>query len=171
MRNFTHSAVVTDLTDQTMSNQYKVMRDKSEVELDQQDVKFITTKLRSIKRRFPTGVEVDEVVVLEDLEGNMAEAVQTVRAGVVNYYIYLDEKIFNSEDWIVEATMAHEMVHLYCYQKGYDDLTDGDPMFEWMCGRVGALQTNFNPKEHQFKELIVPFMKQADYYPSDNSWD
>lgn len=154
-----------------MSGQYKIMRDKSEVELNQEEVSFITSILRKVKIRFPTQVEVDEVIVVENLEDNMAEAVQTVRAGVVNYYIYLDDKIFYSDEWIVEATMAHEMVHMYCYQKGHDDLSDGDPMFEWMCGRVGALQTDFNPKDHQFKELIVPFMKQADYYPSDGSWD
>ena len=153
-----------------MSNQYKIMRDESDIILDQPDISYITTKLRTVQRRFPTRVQVDEVKVVEELDGDMAKAVQTVRAGVVNYYIYLNKKVFESEDWIVEATIAHEMVHLYCYQKGYDSLSDGDPMFEWMCGRVGALQTDFSPKDHQFKELIVPFMKQADYYPSEDSW-
>lgn len=151
-----------------MSNDFGFPDIEGEIKLDQPEVSYLSKKLKAVKRRFPGRVDVDEVKVIEDLDGSMAEALQQVRSGKVRYTLLIDKAVFGSEDWIVEATMAHEMVHMYCYQKGYDDLSDGDPMFEWMCGRVGALQTDFNPKDHQFKELIVPFMKQADYYRSDS---
>ena len=168
MRNFTHSAAVINFTGKTMSNDFGFPDVEGEIKLDQPEVRYVAKKLKAVKRRFPGRVDVDEVKVIEDLDGSMAEALQQVRSGKVRYTLLIDKAVFGSKDWIVEATMAHEMVHMYCYQKGYDDLSDGDPMFEWMCGRVGALQTDFNPKDHQFKELIVPFMKQADHYRSDS---
>ena len=154
-----------------MSTEYTVEPQSDELQLDQEEVSYLARILKSIKRRFPQDLVVDEIKVFEDLEGNMAEAVQTVRAGAVNYYIYVDREVFESQEWIVEGTMAHEMVHLYCYQNGHTDISDGDPMFEWMCGRVGAIQTDFNPKNHMFKEMILPFMKKAEYYPKDYQWD
>jgi len=135
-----------------------------ECDLTKQEVSNLTRIVRDVQKRFPETIRLDELKVVEELDDELGVAVETTRAGVVKRYIYIEKQLLERNDWLLEAVIAHEMAHIYFYQNGRPEMVDGHPYFEWVCGRVCAIQTDFTHEDHTFKELIVPFMKEEGTY-------
>jgi len=129
------------------------------------DATRVTDSVYRVQNRFPEPIQVDGIHVVDELDGYYAKAVETTRAGIKTRFIVTEIGLIHSEEWLLDAIMAHEMTHIYFYQNGYPNVTDSDPLFEWVCGRVLAVQDKFNHNGHRFKELAVPFLKDADAYP------
>lgn len=101
--------------------------------------------------RFPGGVNVEFIEVSPRI---------TDKDGYAYYdsggYIRVSKETVETLPWYyIDCLIAHEMVHLWMDQNGYD-YSDGDRIFNWVCGQVGADVTKIGPKSEQY-EIIREF--------------
>lgn len=134
------------------------MKDDTEIELE-----YI---LEDLKERFPEDIRVDGVVVVDDDEALTAEhhhmkGVSGVEASIIKINRDLAEPI----TWKTKSIILHELVHAYIAQHNMGHISDNDPLFHWLCGRVMAANDLQDLYNHEYTELALPFVKQEEDYP------
>lgn len=76
-------------------------------------------------------------------------------------YIRLSEYLVkNCPDSTIKRVILHEMVHLYSHQIGYGELTERDPLFTWVLGRVGAHVSGYSPSGQEWNDVVEPFLEE-----------
>jgi len=112
-----------------------------------------------LEERFPEEVRCDFIEVSTRMDRCRAKAYY--RDGGTHLFIRFS-------DWYVEKesrkelkdTMLHEMVHLWCFQKGFKKVSDGSPMFKWLCGQVGTKINQVPKSSHKWEILAEPFVEE-----------
>jgi len=92
--------------------------------------------IEEMQDRFPVEIECDMVEVATQDVNYDAKAYWRVRDGEHYQYMRVKEACLHGDPTYVRHIILHEMVHLYTFQMGHKDLSDGSPMFKWLCGRV-----------------------------------
>jgi len=75
-------------------------------------------------------------------------------------YMRVSESAFEKGEWFVRSVILHEMVHLFFYQNDQRDIPDGDTVFEWMLGRVGAIPSGVSEQSEEW-ELCELFLEDG----------
>lgn len=171
MRNVTRSETVNNYNPQLSQDTKTIMPEQKDSELSLEDSTRVVRAVANAQERFPEKIQVDDCKLDNSTDGTLARAMETKKDGAINRHIAVSNELIEAPDWLLQAAIAHEMAHIYFYQNGYNYITDEHPMFEWVCGRVYGIQTNFNGKDHLFMELIVPFLKEEDAYGDIDLWD
>lgn len=85
--------------------------------------------------RFPGGVEYDFIEVSPEMTRTSGFAYKKTENG----YIRISEQsIEKYPEYYVKFVLIHELAHLWFYQNGYEEYSDGSGIFEWVLGRVGG---------------------------------
>lgn len=120
--------------------------------------------VEELQSRFPEEIRVDFIEISPKMTRTDGYAYFRDRDGVSCQYIRIAEKALDYPDYYQKMIVAHEMVHIYCNQKGYGDVSDGDRFFEWILGRVCADINGTSYRTEEWNDLINPFLDiQTEY--------
>ena len=110
------------------------------------------------QERFPEEVRIDFIEVSPQMTKCNGKAYSRKRDGERYQYIRIAEGRLSDSEEDLKLTLLHEMVHLYTYQKGYTNITERDPVFTWLLGRVGANVSRVGTYEDKWKDLAEPML-------------
>lgn len=113
-----------------------------------------------LEERFPEDIECEFIEVSPRLERCHAKAY--LKPDGTQYIRMADDYLRATRDWKVKRTLLHEMVHLYTYQKGHSDISDGSHLFKWLCGAVGAHINQVSENGDQWRDLAEPFAQEKE---------
>lgn len=109
--------------------------------------------------RFPEQVRCDmvEIAPYDVIYNGMAY----YRSRDGNYYQYMriSESIFEESVAKVESVVLHEMIHLYLFQNNLREVSDGSPLFKWLCGRVGCVMEPSLPTHSKEWKVAEQFLE------------
>jgi predicted SprT family Zn-dependent metalloprotease len=80
------------------------------------------------------------------------------RDGEYTQFMRVGEHYTEVDDETLRRTVLHEMIHLFCYQKGYRDLSERSVMFTWLLGRLGASVSGIDQDNKKWQDLAKPFL-------------
>lgn len=115
--------------------------------------------IEKFQDRFPVELRIDFVEVSPRMERHSAKAYK--RAGKKYYIRVSEEYLERATDEELKRTIIHEMVHIYLYQRGYDDHGHGK-YFRWILGRVGGSMTRSSIHDTKWEKCIEPFIEEDD---------
>lgn len=115
--------------------------------------------IEEMQERFPVEIECDMVEVATDDVNYDAKAYYRVKGGTHYQYLRVKESCLHGDPVYVRHIILHEMVHLYCYQMGHSEISDGSPMFKWLCGRVGCTLSQIEWNGMDWKDLADPMLE------------
>lgn len=117
-----------------------------------------------LEERFPEEVECDFIEVSPEISSHNALAYHKKDG---SQFIRIKESLVeHADDWSIKRTLLHEMVHMYCYQKGHHDVSDSSHLFAWLCGAVGCEINQVSALEGSWEDLAAGFM---DIEPEDET--
>lgn len=113
-----------------------------------------------LQHRFPEEVEVDFIECSPNMDKHFGMAYyKSTNRGVIRY-IRMSEKYIDAWNFNkVEMAVLHEMAHIYFHQKGYKDITERDPRFTWVLGRLGALISEVPTSNDCWEDCLKPFLE------------
>lgn len=109
--------------------------------------------------RFPYEIRVDFIEASPELTKHAGKAYYKDDGNKRHQYIRIKESIARDDDMQTVRIVLHEMVHVYFYQLGLKDISDGDKLFEWVCGRVMADISGVYEESNTFHQAIKPFLE------------
>lgn len=118
----------------------------------------INKMIDELQEMFPEDVRVDFVEVSPRMTKTYAMAYWRERDGEYTQFMRIGEHYTEVSDTFLRRTVLHEMVHLYCFQMGYKDVSDHDDMFTWILGRLGASVSKINQDSQMWQDLAEPFL-------------
>lgn len=108
--------------------------------------------------KFPEEINCDFVEIAPaDVKYN-AKAYWKKRNGQHIQYMRVSESAFNLGDWRARQSVLHEMVHLFTFQTGHKNVSDGSRIFTWLCGQVGCVINQIHTDSKQWTELAEHFI-------------
>lgn len=108
-----------------------------------------------VQLRFPGGVEYDFIEVSPEMSRHDGFAYYKGENG----FIRISEKMIqNRTEEFVKKVLIHELAHLWFYQNGYYQYSDGSGVFEWVLGRVGADLNEVGPGTEEY-EIMEEFLE------------
>lgn len=114
-----------------------------------------------LQHRFPEEVKVDFIEASPMLKKCLGKAYYRNKfADNMSTFIRIRKDVAEEGgDELVEV-IAHEMAHIYLYQKGFTDATEKSVLFQWVCGRVKADPTGIFRGSEEWDKVIGPFMEK-----------
>lgn len=91
-----------------------------------------------LEKKFPCDIQCDFIEVSPQMNSSVRAKASYRDGGKYQFIRYAKYYVQTGDDWELRRTLLHEMVHLYCYQRGHTDISDGSPIFKWLCGAVGC---------------------------------
>jgi len=110
--------------------------------------------------RFPYEVRVDFIEASPELKSHAGKAYYRNKGDGVHRYIRIKEWVARQDNMYTVRVVLHEMVHIYFYQLGLTNISDGDKLFEWVCGRVMADISGVRENNNSFHQAIKPFLEE-----------
>lgn len=111
--------------------------------------------VEELEPKFPGGIDLQYIEVSPQLTRAFAKAYN--KPGETPY-IRVAERVFPKySDEQVKRMVAHEMAHVWMYNRGYD-YSDEDRVFNWVLGRVDADITYCEPGDEQYM-IIEEFIE------------
>lgn len=120
---------------------------------------YIWEIIESHQHRFPQEIECDLVEVATSNPNYDAKAYTRGSGDDRVQYLRVAERCFSMKDSKLRSIILHEMVHLYCYQNGRPDISDGSTMFKWLCGQVGCTVNQIQYGGREWVSLLDPFLE------------
>lgn len=111
-----------------------------------------------LEERFPEEIKCDFIEVSPNITKYNARAYYREN-GRYTYIRFSKHYVENYTDKELKETLLHEMVHLYTYQKGYFNISDGSHLFKWLCGSVGAKINQVGKHEEKWRDLARPLVE------------
>lgn len=111
------------------------------------------------QQAFPEEVRVDFVEVSPHMTKHNGKAYWRTRDGETYQYMRISEDFLSRSDDDIMLVVLHEMCHLYLYQNGCKDLTERDPLFTWVLGRVGAHLSGTHTHSERWKRVAEPMLE------------
>lgn len=112
-----------------------------------------------LQERFPGEIEIDFIEVApHDVKYDGKAYWRTENEGVYQYIRVSESALLKSEER-TKRVLAHEMVHLYCFQNGHTDVSDGDSVFHWLLGHVEAQISHVDDEGSRWKDLVEPMIR------------
>jgi len=120
-----------------------------------------------LQDRFPEEVQVDFIEVSPEMTSTHGYAYR--KPGGIQYIRIAEFVTEDYPQWYQKMVVLHEMVHMFMYQRGMDDVSDGDPLFEWVLGTVGADVNGLGPETTEEKyEVMADFLHHYDRLPDSH---
>ena len=120
--------------------------------LDHEKQERLEEVVDKYRARFPGGVKVDFIEVSPRMDQHHGFAYHRSESS----YIRIAKDAVENWPWsYVEKIVGHEMVHIWMDQNGYE-YSDGDAIFNWVCGYIGADVTGTAPGQPEY-EIINQF--------------
>lgn len=109
--------------------------------------------VETMKEEIPVDLEVDFIEVSPTMTNYSAKAYRDNSLdNVRKYYIRVAEHTMDDQsDDEIRAVILHELVHIWFWENGDGDISDGDDLFSYVLGGLGAHlnKTNFDGYEYQ----------------------
>ena len=118
----------------------------------------INRMIDELQEEFPEEVRIDFVEVSPRMTKTYAMAYWRERDGEYTQFMRVGEHYTEVDDETLRRTVLHEMIHLFCYQKGYRDLSERSVMFTWLLGRLGASVSGIDQDNKKWQDLAKPFL-------------
>jgi len=111
--------------------------------------------------RFPCEIQCDFIEVSPNIESARAKACYR-DGGEYQFIRFAKWYVVHSDDWALSRTLMHEMMHLYCYQRGHHNISDSSPIFKWLCGAVGCHINEVDVTSPEWIDLAEEFAYHHD---------
>lgn len=112
--------------------------------------------VEDLQKRFPCEIDCEFIEVSPSMTKTGGKAYYREEGN----YIRVSERVIETETpEYVKMIVAHEMVHLYCYQKGHHNVSDGDKLFNWLLGMVCADVSRYSPSMKVWQDLAEPMIE------------
>lgn len=109
--------------------------------------------------KFPVELTCDFIEVSTRMSSYHAKAYY--RDGGEHQYIRFSKQyIERASDRQLRQTLLHEMVHLYTYEMGFEDINDQQVIFKWLCGRVGCKVNAIDTESPVWINLAEPMIEE-----------
>lgn len=118
----------------------------------------INRMIEELQQLFPEEVRIDFVEVSPRMTKTHAMAYWRKRDGEYTQFMRVGEHYTDVDDEELRRTVLHEMVHLFCYQNGYTDLSERSVIFTWLLGQLGASLSGIPESSQKWKDLAKPFL-------------
>lgn len=112
----------------------------------------------SLKDRFPKDFRLDFIEASPALEKHGGKAYYRIDNSRKHYYIRIQKRMIESDHKRLKFLVLHELVHIYLYNLGYNDISDGDPLFHWVLGAVGASVNHISVGGDKWNDICQPFI-------------
>jgi|APHM01.1.fsa_nt_gi SprT-like family. len=71
------------------------------------------------------------------------------------YYIRVSEWVMENEpDDVIRGTILHELAHIWFWENGDGDISDGDDMFSYVLGGLGAHLSGVDFKGYEYETYM-----------------
>lgn len=122
----------------------------------------IETWFDEFESRFPEPIDCEFIEVSPEMSSTRGMAYWRQREGEEYYYIRLAEHAVEGREWRARQTLLHEMVHIYCFQNDWKNISDGSTTFKWLCGAVNASVNQVGTTSREWKQLMEPMIPTED---------
>lgn len=107
------------------------------------------------EKLFPIDLRIETIEVSPQMTRTFGMAYYEMNTDT---YIRLSKPfVESSPDEHIKLVLLHEMVHVYCYNRGYTDVNH-DKYFRWIVGRVGGHLAYEGFENTKWNDLIQPFL-------------
>lgn len=121
-----------------------------------EDIEKLESIVEEYQERFPERLDIDFIETSGRMKSMHGKAYYEPDGKM---YIRISEDFMHSaSNERLRLVVLHEMVHIYLYQKGYNN-ENHSKYFRWILGRVGGSFTYENIPNKKWNDCIKPFIE------------
>lgn len=112
-----------------------------------------------MESKFPGGLEYEYIEVSPKMSKYQAKAY--FPQGEPNYIRVAEDTVDNYSDEYIKMILLHELVHIWMSNNGHGHISDGDKVFNWVLGMVGADVSGEGPGTRGYK-IMMEFLEHEE---------